>query len=278
MSAGISAAVEIPELLTGYKWEGRSITFSFMEGVPHYSDIPQSSFASLSISQQRIIRTILAELENYINVKFVEVAHDLNANRIGDIAIGMRSMLDPATTDANLKVPGSGGDIYFDKRTFNNATGDFFRHTALHEILHALGLGHPSGSLPPYYNYTAEAYHGGGLQARPFTPQLYDISALQYLYGAAEKNAGDTVYDFTSKDQIFSIWDTGGNDTFSAAAATSGVRINLNDTAFSSVGFGHSPDDPANNISIARNDRERPRKRRGRHPDRKRAGQSAQGR
>ncbi|HEX8665517.1 MAG TPA: calcium-binding protein [Beijerinckiaceae bacterium] len=89
----------------------------------------------------------------------------------------------------------------------------------------------------------------------PITPQLYDISALQHLYGAAEKNTGNDTYTFGNFSPVFSIWDTGGIDTLSAAGSSSGALLNLNDTAFSSIGYSqdYSPDFPAKNVSIARN-------------------------
>ncbi len=57
---------------------------------------------------------------------------------------------------------------------------------------------------------------------------LHDISAMQYLYGAnTTTRTGDDVYGFNSNTGIdyytatdsndkliFSVWDSGGNDTF----------------------------------------------------------------
>jgi hypothetical protein len=80
----------------------------------------------------------------------------------------------------------------------------------------------------------------------PADYMLYDIAALQFLYGANTTYAtGDDVYLFnTSSKLIDTIWDAGGFDTVSAAGATSGVTINLNQGAFSSIGL-------TNNIGIA---------------------------
>ena len=60
------------------------------------------------------------------------------------------------------------------------------------------------------------------------SPLLHDISAMQYLYGAnTTTRTGDDVYGFNSNTGIdyytatdsndkliFSVWDSGGNDTF----------------------------------------------------------------
>jgi len=80
----------------------------------------------------------------------------------------------------------------------------------------------------------------------PVDYMLYDIAALQFLYGANTGHAtGDNLYKFSpSANLIDTIWDAGGTDTFSASGATSGVVIDLNPGSFSSIGI-------QNNIAIA---------------------------
>jgi Peptidase M10 serralysin C terminal len=115
-------------------------------------------------------------------------------------------------------------------------------------------LSHPSFSdAQKKARYTVEGYDLGGLEA-PTKLQLYDISALQYLYGAAtSRNPGNTVYSYSSGNPMESIWDTGGIDFISAAGRSASVIINLNDTAFSSIGFAaNNLEEPSKNISIAK--------------------------
>lgn len=115
-------------------------------------------------------------------------------------------------------------------------------------------MSHPSfGDGQNKARYTIEGYDVGGLES-PAKLQLYDISALQYLYGAASsRNPGSTVYHYASGNPMESIWDTGGVDFISAAGRSTSVIINLNETAFSSIGFANNNlENPSNNISIAK--------------------------
>jgi Ca2+-binding RTX toxin-like protein len=143
-----------------------------------------------------------------------------------------------------------------------------FATTAIpHELGHALGLRHTftenaSGSTVPLAGLTAAennqkfsimsyAVHAG--ERREVTSyQLYDIAALQYLYGRNDSlNAGTTTYSSFEEpipgtgtggvsvlqDRIFSIWDGGGRDTIDATAYIGkSAYIDLRPGHFSSIG------------------------------------------
>ena len=152
----------------------------------------------------------------------------------------------------------------------------------IHEVGHALGLEHPAvynitGTGYTAYarnatffqdseQYTAMSYFNGNAthaflgSVSSATPLLYDIAAIQRLYGAnMTTRTGDNVYGFnanagqafliSSADQQtnFSVWDAGGRDVFDFSGYDETQWINLNEEAFSSVGGLR------NNISIARN-------------------------
>jgi serralysin len=141
--------------------------------------------------------------------------------------------------------------------------------TLLHEIGHTLGLKHPGNydaggfiSPSPFLpkaqdsvQYTIMSYDyrdaDPNIQrvrtANPLTPMLYDIAAIQQLYGANfSTRSDDTTYFWNDPDSPFwkdptkpfmmTIWDGGGNDTISAANQSLDSLINLNAGQFSSIG------------------------------------------
>ena len=163
----------------------------------------------------------------------------------------------------------SSGDVWFFNdfyaQDFDRGTYEFY--VVLHELGHAMGLSHSfegdqtlSDELD-YTNYTIMsytdpdwAYFGSGGN-REFTISqsymVYDIMALQYLYGANfDYNAGDTVYLFDSSNPTsFTIWDGGGEDILDFSDFEYGCDIDLNDGAYSSLLY--SSWSPKDNIGIA---------------------------
>lgn len=111
----------------------------------------------------------------------------------------------------------------------------------LHEIGHALGLNHAGNynggsgvggntfydnqdvSLMSYY----PGVHAVGAN-RPSSPMLYDIAAIQAIYGANTAfNAGNNTYTIDGSNRSWAIWDGGGVDTLSAGAAATNVKLDL---------------------------------------------------
>jgi Ca2+-binding RTX toxin-like protein len=87
----------------------------------------------------------------------------------------------------------------------------------------------------------------------PETFQLYDIAALQYIYGTnSTHNTGDNTYTSDMLDnRVLTIWDAGGNDRIDLSDLSHDAIVNLNEGAFSTV---TTPDDYARglyNIAIA---------------------------
>ncbi len=180
----------------------------------------------------------------------------------------------PAGSAAYAYGPGNGpvnGDIWFDRTQASNQSftpGSYGFMTALHEMGHALGLSHPfdassstqvnlsaaddnlRNTLMSYTNtdrnlvlkvtpngqggWTADMTQG----IYSSTPMVYDVAAIEYLYGATtDANAGDTVYQWSDQPQVLqTLVDSSGNDTMDASNQTKATTIDLNPGHFSSIG------------------------------------------
>ena len=165
-----------------------------------------------------------------------------------------------------------GGDVWLDTNhddaDLGKGTYEFL--TLIHEIGHAMGLGHPhiggAQTLQPeldFINYTVMsyeepdwAYFGSGSD-RYITISdslmVYDIQALQYIYGANnDYNSGNTKYEFDpTKPNSLTIWDGGGEDLLDFSNFNYRCDIDLNDGAYSTIKYAAwNPDD---NFGIAFN-------------------------
>ncbi len=139
--------------------------------------------------------------------------------------------------------------------------------TYLHEIGHALGLGHPGNynftvtygadnvflndstqySIMSYF-YPGDHDYATGTNAYFLHPQVADIEAVNTLYGLnPQRNSGDTDYvlfgqvgdveiSHPSIPQFFTIQDSGGNDWLTFNETTEHQVIDLGEGQFSNVG------------------------------------------
>jgi hypothetical protein len=196
------------------------ITYSFYDATSQdysYSAQGSSEVAEeVSDAIKRNVREMLAGLESYLNVEFVEVP-DTTVNPGVMRYLYSVGQDGPYYAYAYYPASGSGGDVHLSKRfdrdlinSFGGVSGSYGYKSLLHETLHALGLKHPgryeiSGFIPegPFLESDADhsgnsimSYNGGGFN--PVTPMGYDVTALQYLYGARNTAAEDTTYRFES--------------------------------------------------------------------------------
>ncbi|WP_190241695.1 M10 family metallopeptidase C-terminal domain-containing protein [Bradyrhizobium algeriense] len=166
-----------------------------------------------------------------------------------------------------------------DGGAYDGKTGidSYAYQTYIHEIGHALGLGHqgPYNGSASYstnatyandtwqysiMSYFSEPNYSGSSYRYVVMPQMADIYAVGSIYGAATSTrTGDSVYGFNSNaGAVFNfgnyssapaltIYDSGGTDTLDCSGYSAAQTIDLRPGAFSSVGS------LVNNIGIALN-------------------------
>ncbi|HYH36756.1 MAG TPA: M10 family metallopeptidase C-terminal domain-containing protein [Azospirillum sp.] len=270
-------ATGTPRWGSGGVGSGAAVSYSFMELAPSYtSTSDRTGFAPLSGTQRDAVRQAFAAWSAAANIFFVETSDSANSGQGGSIRIGTNRQ---SSSAAYAYYPtGSlydgGGDIYLSNSTATNANptqGSYGYLTILHEIGHAIGLKHPGnynatggGGEAPYlpaaednYRYTIMSYNRHpslGLNGLATGPALYDIAAVQYLYGAnTATRIGDDRYAFSSNTVAVAqaIWDAGGADSIDASGQASAVTIDLTPGAFSSIGPNGSGGLAVGNVAVA---------------------------
>jgi serralysin len=255
----------LASLLDGERWgsggigAGVALTYSFATtgSIYNYSS-EWSAGSTLTSSEQQMVRDVLTTWSNVANVTFSEVAD--NTSVVGDIRFAKSTKVDQGNASAWTYMPSNsaqGGDMWLSPQLFttsaNDASGSWNWMTVVHEMGHGLGLKHPfetsstsNATLPTStdcYQYTIMSYDtlagNSSVSANfyPQTPMLYDVAAIQYLYGANYNyNAGDNFYTFYGNQQYWqTMWDGGGNDTI-YYNSTNGGAINLQPGSFSNLG------------------------------------------
>jgi serralysin len=244
--------------LDGYRYK-----YSFMDG-----------FAPVEAGIQQAVRNILEgptfapQSEAWMMLTSASAVANLLFYSTGssrsDIAIGRSSELERPTAYYPEATPSDGhaGDVWVDDGVTSGKPGTYGYYTLLHELGHALGLkhGHEQGnthnpfvltsdrdsmefSVMTYKDYIGDTTEGWGIAGEgPQTFMMYDIAALQHIYGANfTTNNTDTTYKWGRDGythvngvevgygfRIFmTIWDGGGIDTYDFSDFFDDMTIDL---------------------------------------------------
>ncbi|MBI3506720.1 MAG: M10 family metallopeptidase C-terminal domain-containing protein, partial [Proteobacteria bacterium] len=279
-SFGTSASVTycMPTSVPSYDYTLRDTAYVYGDYAT-YSEVSYliNTFQSFNSAQRSAVASIVQSISEVANINFTQVASASSAQ-----IVLLNADLDPGVAGfafyPNETAYGTpvGGDVFMDITQMNPSAGNYAYLAVMHEIGHTLGLKHPGdynagggGTEGPYLpsatdnrQYTMMSYYDHpnytSLTQEPVTPMLYDVAALQYIYGAnMSTRAGSTSYDldYFKSNEIKTIWDAGGTDTIDASSGASygylssqKAWIDLNAGAFSSIGTGSVQ---LNNVAIA---------------------------
>jgi serralysin len=208
-----------------------------------------------------LARTALLLWSDVANLTFVETHgsaditfDDTQAGAFSSSTITAGGLI--TSSSVNVETTWYGGSDAIDSYTLQ---------TFIHEIGHAIGLGHAgayngsaSYGIDNIYandtwqmtvmSYMAQNNYGGDSYRFTMTPMMADILAVQEMYGAAATRTGDTVYGFGStagsiydfatftSAPALTIYDSGGTDTLNASGYSQNQTIDLRPGSFSNIG------------------------------------------
>jgi len=236
-----------------------------------------NTFIAPSAAQVGAIEDVMADLGGFSGLTLNQVNPGGTSNN-ATIVFGAYSASDGrgayAYYPGNASVGALQGDVWLNNNSVSTSSlpvGSYSHFVMMHEVGHAIGLAHPgdynasSGGGPITYansaqfiqdshqytvmSYFGETFTGASSLGYPDTFMLYDILAIQQLYGAdTGYKSGDTTYGFNATDAnsaydfsfnttpLLSVYDGGGTDTIDLSGYSSAQNLDLTEGAFSDIG------------------------------------------
>ncbi len=270
-------------LLSGTRWTNLALTYSFTDNYANdyeagYASaaVHSASFLALNAQQQSVARAWIGAGGIYDNVSGLAPV-ELTGASDRDATIRLAMSDDPGTAYAYFP-NGSfveGGDAWFNKTSFNTPViGNYAFHTFGHELGHALGLEHGHETNPlaltadrdsmefsimtyrPYIGASTTAGYGNETWGFAQSLMMYDIRAIQQMYGAEfGYNSSNTTYTFSlttgemfangvaqgtpGANRIFrTLWDGNGIDTYDFSNYTTNLAVDLTPGGWSDLAVG----------------------------------------
>src|SRR5215475_1794224 len=247
---------DVADFLTNTYWEVNG-------SIAHHWNVSTISYnvQGLTADRAALARVAFQLWSEVANLTFVETTgtgqitlDDTQSGAFSSSNYGSNGIITSATVNVDPTWYGS-----------SSAIDSYTLQTFIHEIGHALGLGHAgayNGSATygvdniyandtwqyTIMSYMSENNYGGASYRFTMTPMMADILAIQNLYGASSTHAGDTVYGFGStagsmynfstysSAPSLTIFDSGGTDTLNCSGYSQNQVINLTGGSFSNVG------------------------------------------
>ncbi|MGF9760526.1 M10 family metallopeptidase [Microvirga sp. 0TCS3.31] len=261
----------IDSILGNLKWVPSDLTYSFPTAASAYGALygdgeTAKGFGSFNDTQQAITHSALKLFSSVSNLTFQEVAGTSASS--ADLRFAQSDV--PGTAWAYFPTTDStGGDVWVNNSSRNYASpakGNYAYLTIVHEIGHAIGLEHAhEGNMPldrdsmEYTVMSYRSYSGASTSAGYMNEtwgyaqslMMYDIAALQHIYGANyQTNSGSTNYSWSpttgemfvngvgqgapgGNQILLTVWDGGGTDTYNFTNYTTALTINLQPGAWS---------------------------------------------
>lgn len=206
-----------------------------------------SGWTNFTSGEKTAFEAALTHIESFLNVDFVEVSGSTDP----DLDVGKVTLPGSTTGQGGNSISYFGSsisrwDAFVVYDNTEDLTADAQMNLLLHELGHALGLKHPfsTPALPAAEDsnkYSSMSYTDNpdnGMRSDAL--MLYDVYALQDIWGSVAYNTGDTTYTGSRTNTVDTVWDTGGTDHFDASALSTAVALDLHEGAFST--FGSYPD------------------------------------
>lgn len=251
----------------GEKWSSTSLTYSFDTTRPaDYTGVQASSTASgnLTTGWQAMTATlsalstdIISSIDKLVQLSFTQVSAngDIRFSQLPTSGSVAAFAYFPGTT------PSYSGDVFIDTGIDSTTlgAGGYGQLTITHELGHALGLKHPFKdgvtlptaddnhvntvmsytdyqNLVPVFTTSGSSANVNYQQLYPDRFMVYDIAALQAIYGAnSTTQTGNNTYQYGTSPFYASIWDAGGTDTLDLSTTTASDTVDLTPGRYSSI-------------------------------------------